>query len=191
MEFDSLGAAFALVFIAELGDKTQLAVMALSARYSARRVLAGAMAAFALLNLVAVVAGKLLSDVADPLWVGAIAGVLFILFGLWALLAGDKDEDDEAAAEKSNRSILWLSFSMIFLAELGDKTQLATAGLAARLESPLGVFVGSTLALWGVSVLGALLGRKVLSRLPKKAVRLSSASLFILFGGVFLINALV
>jgi putative Ca2+/H+ antiporter (TMEM165/GDT1 family) len=189
MDIESLGATFALVFVAELGDKTQLAVMAMSARYSARRVLAGAFAAFAVLNLVAVVAGSLLSRVADPFWVALAAGLTFILFGLWTLKG--EDEDDEASPAKSTRSILWLSFSMIFLAELGDKTQLATAGLAARLESQLAVFVGSTLALWGVSVLGALLGKKVLAALPKRAVRLTSAALFIIFGASFLAAALL
>jgi putative Ca2+/H+ antiporter (TMEM165/GDT1 family) len=189
MGIENMGAAFALVFVAELGDKTQLAVMAMSARYSARRVLLGAMAAFALLNVVAVAAGKLLSDVLDPFWVAASAGALFIFFGLWALKAGD-DDGDEVVAQKSGNSILWLSFTMIFLAELGDKTQLATAGLAARLDSPLEVFIGSTLALWGVSALGALLGKKVLGRLPGRAVRLASAALFILFGVAFLLSLL-
>ncbi len=183
----AFGATFGLIFVAELGDKTQLAVMALSARHSWRAVLAGAAAAFVVLNIMAVAAGTLANNFFDPFWTQTGAGLLFIVFGILALRGGTEESDEERKG--LTNSIFFTSFAMIFLAELGDKTQLATAAMAARYEAALMVFVGSTLALWTVSAIGALLGKKVLGRLPARTVGLVAGSLFILFGLMALYSA--
>ena len=187
MGFEAFGATFFLIFLAELGDKTQIAVMALSARHPWRRVLLGTALAFAVLNALAVGVGRSLAHLADPVWVQGAAGALFVGFGLWTLFAkGDGDGED---GEKPKRSVVWTAFTMIFLAELGDKTQLATAGMAARYDAPLAVFAASTLALFAVSALGALFGRRFLAKLPERWVRIASGAVFVLFGAVALWNA--
>ena len=147
---------FALVFLAELGDKTQLAAMALSARHPWRPVFLGAAAAFALLNLAAVGVGRGLFLVLPPVWIQLASAALFLGFGV-ALLRGAADAAQAGAGEAGGRPLL-AAFTLILTAEVGDKTQLATTSLAAQYDDPAGVFLGSTLALWTVCLLGVLVG---------------------------------
>lgn len=188
---ESFFTTFTLIFLAELGDKTQLAVMALSARKPWTKVLAGAFAAFFVLNLIAVAAGRLLGAALDPQVVKLAAGVVFLGFGVWTFMSKEEEDDpDGDEGNRAGRSAALASFVMIFLAELGDKTQFATTGLAARFDSPIAVFAGSTLALWAVSAIGALLGDRVVGKLPERAVRIVSGSLFTIFGAAMLYSAL-
>lgn len=171
--FTTLG----LVALAELGDKTQLVCMTLAARHPPLPVLSGAVLAFALLNLLAVLFG---ASVAAwlPEWLTAmIVAVLFAAFGVTALRAAGAEAVE--VKEKSGRSVLLSTFVLIFLAELGDKTQLTVAGLAStQAASP--VWVGGTLGLAAVSALGVLAGRAVLQRLPLSLLHRISAVLFLL-----------
>jgi putative Ca2+/H+ antiporter (TMEM165/GDT1 family) len=180
MGFEAFGATFALIFLAELGDKTQLAVMALCSRHPWRKVLLGTALAFTVLNCLAVGVGRFLTHLANPVWIQGGAGVLFCGFGLWTFFGNG--EEDEEAKERQRKSLVWTSFLMIFVAELGDKTQLATAGMAARYDAPAAVFAGSTLALILVSGIGAVFGKNVLARLPERWVKAVSGCVFIVFG---------
>ncbi|MDG4594716.1 MAG: TMEM165/GDT1 family protein [Candidatus Contendobacter sp.] len=170
--FTTLG----LVALAELGDKTQLVCMTLAARHPPLPVLSGAVLAFALLNLLAVLFG---ASVAAwlPEWLTAtIVAVLFAVFGVTALRAAGAETDE--VKEKSGRSVLLSTFVLIFLAELGDKTQLAVAGLAST-QAATPVWVGGTLGLAAVSALGVLAGRAVLQRLPLSLLHRISGVLFL------------
>lgn len=179
--------SFAIIFVAELGDKTQLTAMALAARYPWRRVFVGIAAAFVVLNLAAVLVGKLLFAVLPEFWIKLVSGGLFLWFGVSAMRSsGGEDEGVKVTAASAFRT----AFLMILLAELGDKTQLVTASLAAQHASLLAVFTGSTLALWSVSLLGIFVGRQLLRVVPLYLVHRGAACLFLLFGAVMLYQAL-
>lgn len=163
---------FGLIFLAEIGDKSQLVCMTLAARYRHTPVLLGSIAAFLVLNTLAVAFGAGLAEwIPDYILASAVA-ILFGVFGVKLLLTREEDEDVEAV-EKSDHGIFVTTFLMLFLAEMGDKTQLAVAGLAATL-SPVAVWVGSTLALIATSALGIWLGITLLRRIP--IIRLHQAS---------------
>ena len=179
MNFTVLFSTFGLIFLAELGDKTQLAAMALATRYPWKRIFLGIAGAFFLLNLVAVLVGKALFAYVPPIWVQTLSGCLFLFFGVKTFLDTDGGAG-EAVAEK--KSPLLASFTMILFAELGDKTQLATAGLAAQHDAALEVFLGSTLSLWLVSLLGILVGKKLTEHVPMKWIHRLAGCLFLVFG---------
>jgi len=175
-----LASTFTLLFLAEIGDKSQLIAMTLAHRYRIAPVLAGTFAAFALLNALAVILGEGLSRVVPREVVLVAAGMLFLLFAYRTWRTGD--EDEQTAAISSRRSVWLTSFTLIFVAELGDKTQLAMIALAAESGALWSVFLGGTLALWSVSVLGVVVGRTLLRRIPTRSVHRSAAVLFLLFG---------
>lgn len=169
---------FGLVFLAEMGDKSQLVCMALAARHRHWPVLAGATAAFGVLNTLAVVFGAGLSHwVPERILAGAVA-VLFAVFGILALRAEEKD-DDEEVMERSGHGIFVTAFLMIFLAEMGDKTQIAVAGMASTLPAIL-VWTGATLALFATSALGVVAGRKILRRIPLHRLHQISGIFFLI-----------
>ncbi|WP_370280117.1 TMEM165/GDT1 family protein [Pontibacterium sp.] len=170
--------SFLLVFIAEFGDKSQLVCMTLAARYRSAVVLIGAVLAFAALNLLGVTVGVLVAQWVPDWIVLVIVMLLFLLFGIQALRSADEDEND--GDSKVGKHLLVSVFLLIFLAEFGDKTQLAVAGLAS-VESAVGVWLGSTLALIGTTLLGVLAGRTLLQRLSVAWVQRGSGVIFILF----------
>lgn len=180
MDYAALLSAFALLFLAEMGDKTQLMAMTLAHRYRVLPVVVGTFAAFALLNLLAVLVGEGLAQIVPRRAVLITAGLLFLLFA-WRSWRDSGDEAPKATTIDHRRA--WLtSFTLIFVAELGDKTQLALVALAAKSGALWSVFVGGTLALWAVSLLGILAGRTLLRRIPAHWVHRAAALLFILFG---------
>lgn len=171
--------SFGLIGVAEIGDKSQLVCMTLAARHRALPVVLGASAAFALLNLAAVLFGAAVARWLPQWVVGTAVAVLFAGFGLRALLAQEEDEDG-AAEEKSGHGVFALAFLLIFTAEFGDKTQLAVAGLGAALP-PAPVWLGGTLALAATSLLGVWAGRALLSRIPLHWLHRFSGVLFLGF----------
>ncbi len=185
MDFAVFISTFGIIFLAELGDKTQLTAMALAARYPWKKVFIGIAAAFALLNLGAVLVGNLLFGVLPIFWVKLVSAGLFLYFGVAALVAR-YDETEEESSKVSARGPLLTSFMMILLAELGDKTQLVTISLAAQSNTPFAVFLGSTLALWSVSLLGIFVGRRLTSFIPLPVIHKAAGCLFLLFGAVIL-----
>ncbi|PKO86764.1 MAG: hypothetical protein CVU18_13295 [Betaproteobacteria bacterium HGW-Betaproteobacteria-12] len=160
----SAGATFLLIALAEFGDKSQLVCMTLAARHRGLPVVLGAVAAFAVLNLLAVLFGAAVAAWL-PEWVVTVAvAVLFAVFGISALRYTEEDED-EVIEEKPGHGIFATTFLLIFLAEFGDKTQIAVAGLGSTTDT-LAVWLGATLALTVTSILGVFAGRKFLHRLP-------------------------
>lgn len=184
-----IASSFAMLLAAEMGDKSQFIAMTLACRYRLLPVILGVFAAFALLNLLAVAVGAALVRWIPQGLVLLAAGGLFLFFAyrFW---------DDAAEAEPATETApafahgaLLASFSLILLAELGDKTQLAMIGLTAKTGAPVAVFIGGTLGLWTVSLLGIVVGAQVLRRLPAHLPHRIAALLFLVFGLLALIQA--
>lgn len=184
MDYSALISAFTLLFVAEFGDKTQLMAMTLAHRYRILPVIIGTSSAFLLLNLLAVLVGDSLSRLLPRDLVLIAAGVLFLVFAYRSWSGADEDEDALQVAD--HRQAWIISFSLIFVAELGDKTQLAMVALAAQSGALWSVFIGGTLALWAVSLLGIVVGRTLLRRIPGRWVHRSAALLFLVFGALAL-----
>jgi len=173
----------AVIFVAELGDKSQLMAMTFAARYRARDVLIGITVATAIVHLASVgiglAVGTAFADYQSV--IAVVAGLAFLAFAVWTL-RGDELTDEEAdKARRSTGAAILAVGTAFFLAELGDKTMLATIALATR-EDWFGTWVGSTLGMVLADAMaigvGAVLGRT----LPEKAVRYGAAVLFALFG---------
>ncbi|WP_028656442.1 TMEM165/GDT1 family protein [Nocardioides sp. J54] len=173
----------AVIFVAELGDKSQLMAMTFAARYRARDVLIGITAATALVHLASVGIGALIGDAfADYQGtISVVAGLAFIGFALWTL-RGDELTDEEAdkARNATGAAILAVGVAF-FLAELGDKTMLATITLATQ-EGWFGTWLGSTLGMVAADALAILVGAMLGKRLPEKVIAYGAATLFALFG---------
>jgi putative Ca2+/H+ antiporter (TMEM165/GDT1 family) len=165
--------------------------MALAVRFPWGKIFLGTAMAFALLNIGAVALGKLLFTLLPLFWIKLFSAGLFLFFGIATLLGKGNDGDDEAGRSCSSaRGALITSFFMILMAELGDKTQLVTASLAARHDAPLEVFMGSTLALWTVALIGIFAGRWLTRFVPLQYVHRGAGALFIVFGAVIFYEAL-
>lgn len=171
------GTTFAVIAAAEIGDKSQLVCMTLAARHRHWPVFLGAFTAFALLNLAAVLFGALVAQWMPKLWIALAVAALFGGFGILALFARRRPDDAEVK-EMSGHGLFITTFLMIFLAELGDKTQVATAGFSTA-AAVLPVWVGSTLALSATSALGIIAGRTVLQRMPLRSLHRISGLLFL------------
>jgi putative Ca2+/H+ antiporter (TMEM165/GDT1 family) len=177
---EAFGAAFGLTFIAELGDKTQIAVLALSARYGFTPVFLGACSAFVILNALAVTVGEVLARYVPADVIRYVAAAIFIIFGLLSF-RGESDEPEDAPAG-TKRNPFFTSLGYIALMELGDKTQLGLVALTSRFKSPLFVFLGGTLALILATFIGALIGKGLARVIPMKYIRWASGVIFIVFG---------
>ncbi|HTY20380.1 MAG TPA: TMEM165/GDT1 family protein [Geobacteraceae bacterium] len=183
MDFTIFFTTFGFIFLAELGDKTQLTAMALAVRFPWIKTFIGIAAAFSLLNICAVALGKILFAILPLFWIKLVSAGLFLFFGVATLLGkGCEKGDDEVDKGSSTRGAITTSFFMILVAELGDKTQLVTASLAAQHDKPLEVFAGSTLALWSVSLLGIFAGRQLTRFIPLSYIHRAAGCLFLIFG---------
>ncbi len=186
---------FALIFPAELPDKTLVATLVLSTRFRPLPVWCGVAAAFAVQSLVAVTAGGLLSRLPRPP-VLAVTSVLFAIGALLLLRSGNSAEVTDgggdvpaAVAPPSARRIAATSFGVLFAAEWGDLSQLLTAGLAARYRDPVSVFVGSWAALAVIAAIAVVAGRGLLKVVPVRLVRRLAAGLFGLLAVVTALEA--
>ena len=169
---------YLLIFAAELGDKTQLVCMILAARYRATPVIAGAIIAFALLNLLAVIFGMAIASWLPETWLTLAVAVLFAIFGIQALRMDDENEEDAVDA-KSSHNVFLSTFLLITVAELGDKTQIAVVALSSTMP-PVPVWVGATLALASTSALGVWAGRALLQKISLSLLHRIGGILFLL-----------
>jgi Ca2+/H+ antiporter, TMEM165/GDT1 family len=170
---------FALIALAEVGDKSQLVCMTLAAHHRHWPVLLGAATAFLALNTLAVLFGAGVAAWVPEQVIAGLVAVLFGVFGIHALHKQDNHKSEDVA-ERSRSGIYLTTFLLIFVAEFGDKTQIAVAGLAGGLD-PLPVWLGATTALVIVSALGVWAGRTVLQRLPLHWLHRISGGVFLLF----------
>jgi len=181
-------ASFVLVLLAEMGDKTQLMAMAFTARYNAYKVMAGVFLATLLNQSLAVAAGHYLTKIVPIGVISVAAAISFIIFGLW-IIRGDKSGGEEK--RRSRFGPIATVAMAFFLAEMGDKTQLATISLAVEYKNIFGVLAGTTLAMLAANAIGIIVGIFMHKHIPEKAVKWFSAGVFILFGIIGLYKALV
>jgi putative Ca2+/H+ antiporter (TMEM165/GDT1 family) len=176
---------FAVIALAELGDKTQLLAMALATRYKPRDVLVSVFAASALLMLLAVSVGRILYILIPASVVQLIAGALFLLFAFW-ILYSDKEEETLFSGKTPFLAV----FGAFILAEIGDKTQLAAVALTVKYNVLFEVWAGATAGMFAANSIGIVAGSKMGTRLPQKLVKRVAAGLFFIFGAVTLYAAL-
>jgi len=177
---------FGVVFVAELPDKTALASLILATRYPARQVVMGAWLAFLVQTLLAVAVGSVLQFLpAQPVHVAA--GLSFLVF---AILALRRKQADRQPLKVRTRMAPWIaSFLVVFVAELGDLTQLASAALVAMTGQPLSVAIGAIAALWLVTVLAAVAGARLGRALAPTLLNRASAALLAAVGAFVLVSA--
>jgi putative Ca2+/H+ antiporter (TMEM165/GDT1 family) len=170
---------FTLISLAEFGDKSQLVCMTLAARHRHWPVILGATTAFVLLNTLAVLFG---AGVAAWLPERVTAGLVAVLFGAFGIhaLCSRNEKDTEKIVERPNHSIFFTTLLLIFVAEFGDKTQIAVAGLASSMAT-FPVWLGATTALVLVSILGVWFGRTVLQRFSLQWLHRLSGVIFVIF----------
>jgi len=171
------GTSLLLIFAAEIGDKSQLVCMVMAARHRALPVMIGSALAFLVLNTLAVLFGAALANWIPEAMVYAVVTVMFLVFGIQALRVNE-EPDQECASPLSGHSIFLVTFALIFVAEFGDKTQLAVVGLSST-SIPLAVWAGATTALILTSGLGIWAGCTLLQRIPITLLHRISAIFFI------------
>ena len=177
---------FGVVFVAELPDKTALASLILATRYPARQVVVGAWLAFLVQTAVAVAAGSVLQLLPSQL-VRVAAGLSFLAF---AVLALRRKQADREPPRVRARTKPWIaSFFVVFVAEWGDLTQLASAALVAMTGRPLSVAIGAIAALWLVTVLAAVAGARLGRMLAPTLLNRASAALLAAVGVFVLASA--
>ncbi len=177
--------AFFAVLFAEMGDKTQLVTLSLSSRFPPRQVLAGALGALAVITGLAVVLGEYLADLLPQKTTLLISGLFFLAAAVYIVFK----KDDSEEVETRGKNITAQTFAMVFVAELGDKTQLAAVALTAAYGMPWTVFLGAMAGQLVNHCAAAYLGSRFLSRLPAKIITVSSAALFFVFGIIFIFTS--
>jgi Ca2+/H+ antiporter, TMEM165/GDT1 family len=188
VRLDALLISFGVIFVAELGDKSQLMALAFATRYRALAVLLGITVATAVVHAASVVIGALLGAALPTRPVNLLAGLAFLAFAAWTLRGDSLSEDEAERARRSTGSAVLAASMAFFLAELGDKTMLATITLATR-EGLFGTWVGSTLGMVAADAIAILVGRQLGKRLPERAVRVGAAVSFVVFGALLLAEA--
>ena len=177
---------FATIFIAEMGDKTQLLLIAMTSKYKVRDILIGTWAATAVLNLLAVGVGAALSNYLDMRIIKSIAAIAFFWFA-YSTLKGDDGDEEEEEMKGAGKAALVAIFTTFFIGELGDKTQLSGIALAAAytnhsIINALYVFLGCTLGLIAADLLGLIVGLVFKSKMPESLLNKISVAIFAVFG---------
>lgn len=182
MEIGTFTRTFLMIFLAEMGDKSQLLMVALAAEYRIRDILAGVTLSLFALNLLAVTLGGVIGELLPVAAVSLIAGLAFLAFAMVSAAEGEKD----GSAVRHGKHTITTVFGTYFLAELGDKTQLTvltvSAGEAGRIGGMLAVFCGAFAALLAADVLGLLVGALLGKKLPDGILRWISSAIFALCG---------
>jgi putative Ca2+/H+ antiporter (TMEM165/GDT1 family) len=177
---DAFLTATTLVAIAEIGDKTQLLSFVLAARLrKPGAIIAGIFVATVLNHALAGSVGVWLASMIPPNWLSWITGLVFIAFGLWTLHPDSLDDEP-----KVHRAGAFVTTTIaFFIAEMGDKTQLATIALGAQFSGALGaVVLGTTFGMMLANVPAVIIGEKLAQRLPLDKIRWIAATLFIITG---------
>lgn len=171
-----------LVAIAEIGDKTMLLAIVLAARFRKPwPILAGILVATLLNHGLAATVGAVAGHFLEGPWMKWVLGLLFIAFGAWALIP-DRFDGDEAPATVKAGSVFLTTAIAFFFVEMGDKTQVATVGLAAQFDSILLVAAGTTVGMMLANGPAVWLGDRAASRLPLKYIRWAAAASFVAIG---------
>lgn len=185
--FNEFIKAFFFIFVAEMGDKTQILAMTFATQYSTAKVLIGVLIGSLLNHGLAIALGSYLSNFFPISRMQIIAGFAFIGFGLWAL-RHDDDADEDNNKKNKLGPVVTVSLAF-FVGELGDKTQLAAMTLAAEAIYPAIILLGTVVGMIITSGVGIFIGRKIGKKIPEIAIKLISSSVFIFFGILKLIQS--
>lgn len=181
--------SFGVIFVAELGDKSQLMALAFATRFKTWPVLVAITLATGVVHLISVAIGGAVGSALPTDAINIAGAVAFIGFGLWTLRGDELSEEDEKSTNITSRHVIMSVGTVFFLAELGDKTMLATVTLATQ-EGLVGVWAGSTLGMVAADALAIVVGKALGDRLPEKTIRIGSAIAFFVFAVLMLIDAL-
>ena len=184
---DGLWLSFGLIFVAELGDKSQLMALTLATRYRALTILAAITAATAVVHLVSVGLGAAIGAALPTDAMSVLAGLAFLGFAVWTIRGDELDESDDARARRASSSVFFTVAIAFFLAELGDKTMLATVTLAAD-HGWFGVWLGSTVGMVAADALAIVVGQQLGTRLPERTVKIGAAITFAAFGVLLVVD---
>lgn len=191
MDWRSFVSTAAVVFVAELGDKTQLAVITQTCKFgSPWPVFLGSSLALTIVTAIGVLGGQLLGAIIPQNVIHTVAAAAFVVMGLlvWREARQEGEDACPTTCEASDNSPAWnwkafgATFSLLFLAELGDKTQLAVLGLSSRRLTPWLVFLGGSLALTAVTSLGVIGGQQLCRWIPQRLLLKISAGVFVVMG---------
>lgn len=178
---EALIAPFCIVALAEMGDKTQLLSFVLAARFRGQhwRIITGILVATLLNHLLAAAVGDWVAAHVGADVMRWVLGLAFLAFAVWALVPDTLDADD---AKPTRYGAFLTTLVLFFIAEMGDKTQLATVALGAKYSSLALVTLGTTLGMMAANVPAVLLGETLAKRFPLSKMRFAAAALFALFG---------
>ena len=179
----------AVIFVAELGDKSQLMALTFATRFKTLPVLIGITAATAIVHAISVLLGAALGASLPTRPIGIVAALAFVGFGLWTLRGDQLTEADTERAARPTRHAVLAVGTVFFLAELGDKTMLATVTLATK-EGLFGTWLGSTVGMVAADALAIVVGRQLGARLPERAIKIGASIAFFAFAAVLFVEAL-
>ena len=183
---DAFLLSFGVIFLAELGDKSQLMALAFATRFPAVPVLIAISIATLIVHLGSVALGATVAVALPANVITIVAGVAFLVFAAWTLRGDKLGEDEEAKIGGATRgSVIVTVGTAFFLAELGDKTMLATVTLATHHEA-LGTWLGSTAGMVAADAIAIGVGKVLGTRLPERAIRLGATVAFVVFGLILL-----
>lgn len=173
----AIAVSCAVSFVAELGDKSQLMALAFATRYRATPVLVGITVATAVVHAFSVLIGAVVGAALPTRPITLVAAAAFVLFGLWTLRGDSLSVADERRADRTGGNVVWTVGAVFFLAELGDKTMLATITLATSNDA-VGTWLGSTVGMVAADALAIIVGQRLGSRLPERAVKIGASLAF-------------
>ncbi|MEQ3554167.1 TMEM165/GDT1 family protein [Pseudonocardia nematodicida] len=180
--------SFGVIFVAELGDKSQLMALTFATRFNAVPVLIGITIATSVTHLVSVAVGYGLGATLPTGWISLVAALAFGVFGAWTLRGDSLSDDEERKAARAGKSAVIAVTVAFFLAELGDKTMLATITLATQ-YGWFGVWLGSTLGMVAADAMAIVIGRKLGQKLPERVIAIGASVMFFVFGGWLFVEA--
>jgi Ca2+/H+ antiporter, TMEM165/GDT1 family len=186
---DAFLLSFGVVFLAELGDKSQLMALAFASRYRAMTVLLAVTIATLVVHAGSVLLGSMFALVLPTSAIQVVAGLAFFGFAAWTLRGDTLGEADEGRAARTGHWALVTIGTAFFLAELGDKTMLATVTLATT-EEPIGTWLGSTAGMVAADAIAIAIGAFLGTRLPERAIAVFAAGAFVLFGVILIAEGL-
>ena len=182
--FETFGISTLLVALAEMGDRTQLLTILLTSRYrKPLPILAGVLAATLANHALAALAGYYVSSFLDAPWFRYLIGLSFIIMAGWVLIP---DKETGEGASKSHGGVFLTTLIAFFIVEMGDKTQIATAALAARFANVAIVTLGTTTGMMLANIPAAYFGQAITRVVPLKAMRIVSAAIYAVLGLVSL-----
>ena len=176
---------FAIIALAEFGDKTQIGVVSLSAKHRPRSVFVGALLAFALVSGVSALIGGAIVPFVSAFWIDLVAGISFLIFGAYTFFS----KEDSIVKIKEHSKTVTTSFLLLAVLELGDKTQLAVIALSAEYGAPVQVFLGAMLAYTLLTALGVVFGKIISRYISANYIKIGASLIFVVFGVLFLFEA--